>query len=151
MKYLTTALLLLTGTAWAQEPQAIALKTRIELPNVNGRIDHFSADVKGQRLFVAALGNQTVEALDLRSGKRIQTISGLAEPQGLFYDPATNRLYAACAKDGAVKIYDGSSYQLSDTVRFSGNADNIRYDARNQHVIVGYGGGALGILDSGGK
>jgi DNA-binding beta-propeller fold protein YncE len=111
---------------WAQEPQALILKTKIELPNVNGRIDHFTADLKGQRLFVAALGNQTVEVLDIQAGKHLQSLTGLAEPQGLFYDPSTSRLFAACAKDGAVKIYDGTTLQLQDTVRFSGDADNIR-------------------------
>jgi len=150
MKHALTALLLVTAAAWGQEPP-LTLKNRIELPNVNGRIDHFSTDVKGQRLFVAALGNQTVEVLDVQSGKHVKTLSGLAEPQGLFYEPSTNRLFAACARDGAVKIYDGGTFQLLDAVKFSGDADNIRYDARGRHVIVGYGDGALGLLDSAGK
>jgi DNA-binding beta-propeller fold protein YncE len=142
--------LLLLTAVWGQEPQALILKSKIELPNVNGRIDHFSPDLKGQRLFVAALGNQTVEVLDIQAGKHLRSVTGLAEPQGLFYDPSTNRLFAACAKDGAVKIYDGSTFQLVDTAKFSGDADNIRYDARSRHVIVGYGGGALGFLDAAG-
>jgi DNA-binding beta-propeller fold protein YncE len=151
MRYSIAGFLLLTAAVWAQEPQALTLKTRIELPHVNGRIDHFTADLKRQRLFVAALGNQTVEVLDIQVGKHLRSLTGLAEPQGLFYDPSTNRLFAACAKDGAVKIYDGSTLQLLDTVKFSGDADNVRYDARNRRVIVGYGDGALGFLDSNGK
>src|SRR5450759_4455044 len=110
MKYVTTALLLLTGVVHGQKPQVLSLKGRIDLPNVNGRIDHFSADLKGQRLFMSALGNHTVEVLDVQSGKHLRTLPDLAEPQGVYFDPSTNRLYVACAQDGAVKIYDASSF-----------------------------------------
>src|ERR1035437_3622852 len=127
------------------------LKGRIELPNVEGRIDHFSPDLKGRRLFMAALGNHTVEVLDVQAGKRVHTIPNLAEPQGLYYNPSSNKLFAACAIDGAAKVFDGGTYQLLDTAKFSADADNIRYDARAQRVIVGYGDGALAFLDANGK
>jgi hypothetical protein len=58
MKQVMAMLLVLAGLAFGQESGVLPLKNRIDLPNVNGRIDHFSADVKGQRIFVSALGNQ---------------------------------------------------------------------------------------------
>jgi DNA-binding beta-propeller fold protein YncE len=146
MKPAAIAVLVLGGLAHGQE-RAMTLQTRIPLSGVVQRIDHFSADVKGQRLFLAALGNQTVEVLDVQNGKRLHTIPDLPEPQGLYYEPATNRLFAACAKDGTTRIFDGGTYQPVDTVKFSGDADNIRYDARSRRVIVGYDDGALGLLD----
>ncbi len=139
----------LIGAVHGQE--ALALKTRIELPDVTGRIDHLSADLNGHRLFVSALGNHTVEVLDVESGKRVRTLTGLAEPQGVYYDPSTSRLFVACAGDGAVKVYDGATYQLLKTAAFSGDADNLRYDERRRRVIVGYGDGALAFLDAGGN
>jgi DNA-binding beta-propeller fold protein YncE len=151
MKYAATVLLLLGGLVQAQEPKALALKTRIALPNVDGRIDHFSTDLKGQRLFMAALGNHTVEVMDVQSGKRLHTIPDLAEPQGVYYDPSTNRLFVACAKDGMTRVFDGGTFQVLETVKFAGDADNIRYDPRNRRIIVGYGDGALGFLDANGK
>jgi DNA-binding beta-propeller fold protein YncE len=151
MRITIAALLLSAGIARAEEPKALELKTRIELGNVSGRIDHFSADVKGQRLFMAALGNHTVEVMDVQNSKRLHTIPDLAEPQGIYYDPATNRLFVACAKDGATKVFDAGTFQLLETVRFSGDADNLRYDGRGNRIIVGYGDGALGFLDSNGK
>jgi hypothetical protein len=36
-------------------------------------------------------------------------------------------------------------------VKFSSDADNILYDARSRRIIVGYGEGALGFLDSNGQ
>ena len=137
MKYYIATLLLLNSLAIGQETSALSLKTHIALPNVDGRMDHFSVDIKGQRLFVSALGNNTVEVIDLQSGQRIRTLPGLAEPQGLFYDASTNRLYAANGIDGSARIFDGATFQLLDTVKFSDDADNIREDVRGRGVIVG--------------
>jgi WD40 repeat protein len=160
MKYYLATFFLVNSLAVGQE--ALSLKSRIPLPNVNGRMDHFSVDVKGQRLFSSALRNHTVEVLDVQSGRRVRTLSDLAEPQGLFYDASTNRLFVACSLDGATKIYDGTTFQLLKTVKFSSDADNIRYDARSRRVVVGYGGekalrqrpegdGTLAFLDSTGE
>ena len=148
---LLLALFALAAICEAQEPRGLSLKNRIPLPNVNGRIDHLSADLKGQRIFVSALGNHTVEVLDAQSGQRLRTIADLAEPQGVYYDASTNRLFVACAQDGAVKVFDAGTFQLLATTKFSGDSDNIRYDARGRRMIVGYGDGALGFLDSNGK
>jgi outer membrane protein assembly factor BamB len=45
-------------------------------------------------------------------------------------------------------VFDGSSYKLIKTVKFSDDADNIRYDANTRRVYVGYGSGGLGIIDA---
>src|SRR5260370_34074134 len=125
-------------------------------------IDHLGVDVKGQRLFVAAVDNHTLEVIDLKSGQRVHTITDLAEPQGVFYDASTNRLFVACGLDGVVKIYDGATFQVLATAKFPDDSDNIRYDARGKRVIVGYAGakqlrkrtegsGGRGVLDSSGN
>jgi len=161
MKLSIAALLLLSSLAGAQDSPVLSLKTRLALPDINGRMDHFGVDVKGQRLFVSALGNHTVEVLDLQAGRRARTLPDLEEPQGLFFDASANRLFVATA-DGSTRIYDGASFQLLETVKFSDDADNIRYDARSRSVVVGYGGekalrgrpqgsGALAFIDSHGK
>jgi DNA-binding beta-propeller fold protein YncE len=159
---LLATLLVLSSPAAGQESPALSLETHIPLPNVKGRIDHSSVDGKGQRLFVAAVDNHTLEVVDLKSGQRVHTITDLAEPQGVFYDASTNRLFVACGLDGVTKIFDGTTFQLLATVKFPDDADNIRYDARSKGVIVGYAGakqlrkreegtGGLGFLDSNGK
>jgi DNA-binding beta-propeller fold protein YncE len=134
------------------------MKTHIPLPNVNGRIDHLSVDVNGQRLFVAAVDNHTIEVIDLKSGQRVHTITDLAGPQGVFYDASSNRLFVACALDGIAKIFDGTTFQVLASAKFPDDSDNIRHDARGKRVIVGYAGakelrkrtegtGGLGFLD----
>lgn len=108
---------------------------------MKGRIDHFSVDEKNQRIFVAAVENHTLEVVDLKSGQRVPMITDLAEPQGVFYDASTNRLFVACGLDGVTNIFDGTTFRVLATVKFPDDADNIRYDGRSQGVIVGYAGG----------
>ena len=138
----------LIGDIKAQETAPLRFVQAIPLPSVEGRIDHLAADLKGQRLFVAALGNNTVEVIDLKAGNRVQTIAGLREPQGVGFIPESNKLYVANAKGGACDIFDGTSFKRIKSVKFSDDADNVRYDAAARRVYVGYGDGALGVIDA---
>src|SRR5262249_41155088 len=131
----------------AQTAEPLKLEKTIELPGVQGRIDHISIDVKRQRLFVSALGNNTVEVIDLSAGKRTNTISGLREPQGALYVPDKDRLFIASGKDGTLKMFDGTSLQLLKTIEYGDDADNLRFDSARQRIYVGFGSGALGELD----
>ena len=141
--------MLLTG-AWlapAQSPSPLRLERTIPLPGVKGRIDHLSFDADNQRLFVAALGNNTVEVIDLKSGKVIHTISGLAEPQGVLYEPERKRLWIANGADGKVRIFDARTFQPLRTIELGDDADNIRRDAATRRIDVGYGSGGIAVFD----
>ena len=126
--------------------QPLELVATIPLANVKGRIDHLAVDVKGRRLFVAALGNDTVEVLDVAANRHLQSLAGFGEPQGIAYLPATNRLFVANGSANRVDVLDGSS--LSPIKRVDGldDADNVRYDGGARTIIVGYGKGALRFL-----
>jgi DNA-binding beta-propeller fold protein YncE len=144
-------LIAFAGLASAQATQPLRLEKTIELPDVQGRIDHMSIDVKGERLFVSALGNNTLEVVDLKAGKRARTIGQLKEPQGVVYVPETGRLYVANANDGSVRIFDASSYAPLKTLDYGDDADNLRYDPAHRRIYVGYGSGALGEIDGDGN
>jgi len=119
----------------------------IPLPSVEGRIDHLSVDTKGQRLFVAALGNNTVEVLDLKTGGPIHTIASMSEPQSALYLPDLNKLFVTNGDNGICQIFDGSAFNELGRVELSGDADNIRYDSSSKSVIIGYGDGGLSFID----
>lgn len=142
------ALALIGPVVQAEEDLPLRMVQTIALPNVEGRIDHLAVDLKGQRLFVAALGNNTVEVLDLRAGARLHTITGLHEPQGVGFIPESSKLFVANAKGGACDVFDGASLKPVKTVKLSDDADNVRYDAAAGRVYVGYGDGALAVLDA---
>lgn len=135
------------STAAAGQPM-LRLAQTIPLPGVSGRFDHFAIDHKGQRLFVAALGNNTVEVIDLAGGKRARTLTGLRKPQGVAYLPSRNQIIVASGDDGTVKFFNGSTYALEQTVSSLDDADNVRLDPADGMAYVGFGEGALAVIDT---
>jgi DNA-binding beta-propeller fold protein YncE len=117
----------------------------ILLPGVERRIDHLALDPSGGRLFVAALGNGTLEVLDVGAGKRLASLGGLVEPQGVAYLPALHRIVVATS-GGSVVAFDDGSYQRTGTLANMDDADNVRPDPAAGQVYVGYGAGAAGAL-----
>src|SRR5438876_6971283 len=130
------------------EEEAFRLEQTIRLPGVEGRIDHFALDLSGERLFVCALGNNTVEVVDLRKGERIRSITGLGAPQGIVYIPELDRLFVANDKGGIFKIYDGKSFQQITELNFEDDADNVRYDEGAKRIYVGFGSGGIAIVNA---
>ena len=142
-----------TATVSAQTAQRdllpLQLEEQIPVPSVAGRLDHFTADVKRKRLFVSALGNNTVEVIDVFSGRVIHSIKGLAQPQGPLYVPGFDKLYVANAEDGKVRVFDGATYTPRKTLDFGANPDNIRYDEASKTIFVGFGedDGGIAMID----
>jgi DNA-binding beta-propeller fold protein YncE len=133
----------------AREILPLQLEEQIPVPGVAGRLDHFTADAKRKRLFVSALGNNTVEVIDVFAGRVIHSIKGLAQPQGPLYVPAVDKLYVANAEDGKVRVYDGATYSLGKTIDFGQDPDNMRYDEPSKTVFVGFGedDGGIAMID----
>lgn len=142
-----------TNTVVAQwQPREILplqLEEQIPVPGVAGRIDHFSADPKRKRLFVSALGNNSLEVIDVFAGRVVHSIKGLAQPQGPLYVPGVDKLYVANAEDGKVRVYDGATYTLRKTIDFGEDPDNMRYDEASKKVFVGFGqeDGGIAMID----
>lgn len=141
------SLLIFLASSVAVYSKALTLSQSFLLPEVSGRIDHLSLDVAGHRLFVAALGNNTVEVVDLNAGKVIHSITGLDEPQGLVYIPDSNTLYVANGGNGALRVFDGATFALLTVIKFPEDADDLRYDDHAKKIYVGYGKGAVGVVD----
>lgn len=127
----------------------LQLEEEIPVPGVAGRLDHFTADVKRKRLFVSALGNNTVEVIDTFAGKVIHSIKELKQPQGPLYVPGFDKLYVANAENGKMNVYDGATYTLKKTIDFGVDPDNVRYDAASKKIFVGFGeeDGGIAMVD----
>ena len=125
----------------------LVLEGKIPLGEVSGRIDHLAIDTKRQRLFVAELGNDSLGVVDLAAGKVLRRIAGLSEPQGVAYVPFADSVYVANAGDGSVRVLRGDDLAPVGRVELGDDADNVRVDARRNRVIVGYGKGALAVID----
>jgi WD40 repeat protein len=122
----------------------LKLERVIPLPGVEGRIDHLAFD--GNQVFIAALGNGTVEVVNLARGERTGEINGLKEPQGLLYLPQNNTLYVASGGDGTVRSYNGKTLTPTGSMAVGEDADNLRWEHQTGSVMVGYGDGAIAFL-----
>src|SRR5690348_16528402 len=78
----------------------LTLKQTISLPQVKGRIDHLDVNLRSQIVYMAALGNNSLELIDIKNGKLLHSINGLDEPQGVVYIPQTNEVMVANGGNG---------------------------------------------------
>jgi DNA-binding beta-propeller fold protein YncE len=128
--------------------ELLKLEKEIALPGVKGRIDHIDINVKDQIAYVAALGNNTVEVVDLKKGVVSHNITGLSEPQGVAYIPKHHELFVANGGTGECIFYNAVTYQKTGFVKYDDDADDVRYDEASDRVYVGYGSGGIGIIDA---
>jgi DNA-binding beta-propeller fold protein YncE len=149
-----TALLLVLSAFWLMPQRAAAsdgplltLVKKIPLPEVSGRIDHFTFDSKNNRLLVAALGNDTLEIIDVEKGGVVHEIAGFSHPQGVGFDPDSGRYIVANADDGVCRLFDADTLVETGRVDLKDDADNIRYDRAAKLLWVGYGDGGLAGID----
>jgi hypothetical protein len=131
----------------AAETVPLKLIHSIPLPGVRGRFDHFAIDTTGNRLFVAALGNNTLEVIDLAAGKRIQSLSGMSKPTGVLYLPEPNQILVANGDSGILKFLDAATYKVSQNLKDLPDADNLRFDSAIKLAWLGYGNGAMALID----
>ena len=143
---LALAAVLLPGVAVAADAPPLALEHKVPLGEVKGRIDHLAADAVHGRLFVAELGNDSVGVVDVREQKLVRRIGGLKEPQGVGYVSASDTLLVANAGDGSVRAFAGPEFAPAWRLDLGEDADNVRIDAAGE-ALVGYGSGALAIID----
>jgi DNA-binding beta-propeller fold protein YncE len=135
----------------SEENAPLILTAQVPLPGVHGRFDHFTFDPNEPgRVFISALGNNSVEVINLVEGTEVHRIPGIPEPQGITYAVGLNKLFVGSRK-GKLYIYDGTTYNLITSIAFNADVDNLRYDAGSKRVYVGYGDGdtaAIGMVDA---
>ena len=128
-----------------QEP--LRLVGTIDLPHVEGRIDHMAFDPDGERLLISALGNGTVEVVDTRGGRRVRTLTGFREPQGIAFAPSLDLVVVANGEGPGIQLLEGRDLRAGPAIALGDDADNVRYDAAEGRFYVGYASGALAEID----
>ena len=147
------AILLAASLVWPAATSAqtasppLILEAKIPLGDVSGCIDHLGIDLKRKRLLVAELGNNSLGVVDLAAGKVLNRIAGLAEPQGVAYVPSSDSVFVANAGDGSVRALRGEDLNPIGRIELGDDTDNVRVDAARNRVLVGYGKGALAVID----
>ena len=155
-KTLIAAILIaLAGGAGAQDTAPLKLLRRVPMPQVAIKgsgprnFDALTADGGANRLFVAAQWHGSVEVYDLKKAKLIHSIVGIGRPLDILYLADVDRIFVTdgtgtptlgVGESGAVRIYDGKTYEEIRKVDLLADADSIAYDPATKLLYVKNGG-----------
>lgn len=128
--------------------QLLKFEKEIPLSNVKGRIDHMDINIKEQIAYIAALGNNTLEIVNLKSAKVTGSIKGLDEPQGVAYISKHEEILVANGGTGECGFYSAVTLKKTGSIKLTDDADDVRYDANADKIYVGYGSGGIAIIDA---
>lgn len=135
------------GRSSASDMAPLTVEAKIPLGDIAGRIDHLAFDPTRGRLYVAELGNNSVGIIDLKTRRVVRTEKGFDAPQGIAYEPSTDTVYVANGGDGSVRSFRADNFTAIGQIALGSDADNVRVDKAAQRVYVGYGDGALAVID----
>ncbi len=135
-RLLLAAVALLVG-ATARADDRLELKQTISFPGKPGTLDHLAVDVKGARLFVANKPNNTLDVIDLKTGKLVKQIADQGKASGVAYAEDLDRVYVGNGA-GTCNAFDCAGYKLAFSVNLP-KADNVNYHAAAKRVYVAHG------------
>src|SRR5436309_1647472 len=150
---LATAMIVLVSLQSSSGQESLSLVRTIDLPRVEGRIDHLAIDLAGQRLFVAALGNNTVEVVDLQTGRVITTWPVVSARSNfpMALDEANHRLFVGCRQPAKVLVYNTRNGTETASFDAVGDTDDLFYDAARQRLYVSGGEGFIDVFQEKGN
>ena len=129
------------------DPEPLIAAGSIDLPRVEGRIDHLAFDAATQRLFVAALGNNTVEVLDVKRNGHLESLTGFHEPQGIAIAVDAGLVAVANGQGDGLQLLRAEDHRMTAGVKLGDDSDNVRYDVAAKRLYVGFGNGALAAIN----
>lgn len=133
---LVATLLLVVGRASAGDPPLKLVQT-VPLQGPVGGLDHLAVDAGGQRLFVANTVNNSLDIVDLKSGKLVRQIPGQVKVSGVAYAPDLDMIYVGNGA-GVCNGIDGKDYKAVFSAK-APKADNVAYHSGTRAVYVAHG------------
>jgi DNA-binding beta-propeller fold protein YncE len=120
----------------AQEKLPLKLVATTPMPGFTGDFDHFGLDLKGNRLFLAAEDQKTVEVFNLRTGARVHSIEGFAHPLTMAYLAESDRLVVTEGDIDSLELVDCKTYKIIKTLKLSKNVDHGVLDPVTKYFYV---------------
>lgn len=139
---------LLAAAAASAADASLELVQTIVSKGKAGKLNHLALDAKRGRLFLANKANNTLDVLDLKEGKLLKQIAGQSGVQGVAYAPDIDRLFAALGTGGLFNVFDGDGYKPLKTIKFTDDADNVRYMASTGLTYVAHAEKTLSVVDA---
>src|SRR5262245_3809426 len=127
MRVSVPAAIVFAMTMQAASKPPLTLVHTIELPRVEGRIDHLAFDAAGGKLFVAALGNNTVEVIDVKNDVHLKSLTGFREPQGIAIATDAGVVAVANGQGEGLQLINANDFQPAKSVALGVASDNVSY------------------------
>ena len=131
-----TVLAVFAATSNAQEKLPLKLVATTPMPGFTGDLDHFGLDLKGNRLFLAAEDQKSVEVFNLWTGERIHSIEGFGHPLTMAYLPESDRLLVTNGDTDDVALVDGKEYKIINTLKLGKGVDHSALNPINKYFYV---------------
>lgn len=128
---------ILIGGQQASAAPPLTLVQTISLKGVEGKLDHLAVDSDGARLFVANKANNTLDIVDLKTGRLVQQIADQTKVSGVAYAADLDMIYVGNG-GGTCNGFDGKDYRLVFSTP-APDADNVHYHSGTRQVYVGQG------------
>ena len=147
-------LAVLAVASYAQEKLPLKLVATTPMPGFTGDFDHFGVDLKGNRLFLAAEDQKTVEVFDLRTGEWIHSIKGFGHPLTMAYLPESDRLIVTNGDTDDVALVDCKEYKIINTLKLGKGVDHSALNPIDKYFYVENGAApdgkshSLAIIDT---
>jgi len=134
-----TILVFWATLAVTSDSAPLKLVQSVDLPKYSGDFDHFAADLRGNRLFLAAEDHGTLEVFDLNTTKWLKTIKGFDTPHSILYLPASQKLFVTDGGDSMSKVLSAADLKVLQKVTLTPGADSLAYDpdAHRAYVVTG--------------
>src|SRR5215472_2848428 len=128
MKPLCIALAAALVFALTAPAAELELVQTIPLKGKSGGLDHLALDAKRERLFVANKANNTLDIVDLKTGKLLEQKPNQTAIQGIAYAPDLDRIFVGLGTNGLCNVFDGATFKILKTIKYKDDADNDRYN-----------------------
>jgi DNA-binding beta-propeller fold protein YncE len=119
----------------SSEPEGpLVLARRIPMPGVRGGLNHISASAKTGYVFVPATKNGTIEVVDAKVGKVVQSLVG-DRPYASRYCAAYNELYVTFGH--LLAVFDATSLRELTSLDLTNGLNEIHHDPGARLLYVG--------------
>jgi hypothetical protein len=127
----------------------LSIVGHLDLPGYEGDFDHFSADVAGNRLFVAAEDHGTLEVFSLDKLARLATVKGPIEtPHSILLMPDVHKLLVTETGKSMSHYFNSDTYAFEKPLPLVPGADSVGYDAPRNRLYIVTGGKDVPMPDS---
>lgn len=130
-----------------QDTTYLKLVNIIVLQNISGRLGHMAYNEKQGVVYLAALSNNTMEVVDLQNKKTIRSVKSLRQPIDVEYISNIDLVFVACLGDGLCRAFNTNTFKEETSFRFDNNVSLVRYSPAFQILYIGYGEGAIALID----